>query len=177
MKTKRLWVLVATGILCAGVLFNFCGDASGTMTAEEVKMLLDEGWKPQGPVLLSCEDGTQRTAVQLMAASYEPEAVQKLLEHGQSATMTTPEYPHTPLELCLKTLQYLPLGDAPEGLEYKGLAVLDVLLAHGAVPAENTHELLPCDAAMHRRVVELFEQHGHYIMAGENPYNACCVPE
>ena len=177
MKTKFRAGLVVAGILCCGAVFFYCGASSRPMAAEDVITLLDEGWKPEGAVLLTCDDGTQRTPVQLVAAAYEPEAVQKLLELGQSATLTTPEYPHTPLELCLKSLQYLPLREDPEGVEYDGLAVLEILLTHGALPGENARELLPCDAAMHRRVVELFEQHGHYILAGDNSCNACCAPE
>lgn len=55
--------------------------------------------------------------------------------------------------------------------------MLDILLQHGAMPTPETRELLPLDRALDKEITELFRKHSFHLDAGENPYNACCMPE
>lgn len=81
------------------------------------------------------------------------------------------------LNSCLAELQFLQLGEDPEGWEYQLLEKLEELLQRGACPTAETRTLLPLNETLRTRIVEMMEKHGHYILAGEAPCNACCSPE
>lgn len=85
----------------------------------------------------------------------------------------------TPIDACLETMRYATLGkNAEEDARLRGkVETLDILLQHGAMPTAETRELLPLDRELDKEITELFRKHSFHLDAGENPYNACCVPE
>lgn len=85
----------------------------------------------------------------------------------------------TPIDACLETMRYATLGkNAEEDARLRGkVETLDILLQHGAMPTAETRELLPLDRELDKEITELFRKHSFHLDSGENPYNACCVPE
>lgn len=85
----------------------------------------------------------------------------------------------TPIDACLETMRYATLGkNAEEDARLRGkVETLDILLQHGAMPTAETRELLPLGRELDKEITELFRKHSFHLDAGENPYNACCVPE
>lgn len=85
----------------------------------------------------------------------------------------------TPIDACLETMRYATPGkNAEEDTRLRAqVEILDILLQHGATPTAETRELLPLDRELDKEITELFRKHSFHLDAGENPYNACCVPE
>lgn len=147
--------------------------------------LVADGVMPPPPMELSPQYPS--TAMQLAAGNEHgaPEMVRWLLAQGHGVHAAAPaEIEPTllwlqPLDACVHRIQYLSQGVSEEqdALLRRHLEVLDILLQHGATPTERTREMLPFDAAVRRHLVGLMQKHGHHITAGDNPYNACCVPE
>lgn len=85
----------------------------------------------------------------------------------------------TPIDMCLETMRYATPGkNAEEDTRLRAqVEILDILLQHGATPTAETRELLPLDQTLDKEITELFRRHGFHLDAGENPCNACCLPE
>lgn len=175
MKIRKTHLVAGSLLVVVLGAVAIYGLKEQTLTSSDAVQVLENAGP--GPVVVETDKDKASTPVQLLAEGYNPEAMKKLLEQGHSATAVTAENPQIPLDISLKSLQYLSLGDDPEGLEYKSLAVLDLLLQHGARPGNETKDMLPIDDALRCRVVGTLQKHGHHITAGEAPYNACCVPE
>lgn len=144
--------------------------------------LVADGVLPPPPMELSPRHPC--TAMQLAAGNEHgaPEMVRWLLALGHGVHAEAPAVKGDwlqPLDACAQRIQYLSMGVSGEqdALLLRHLEVLEILLEHGAVPTELTREMLPFDAAVRQQFVELMQKHGHHITAGDNPYNACCVPE
>lgn len=169
-KSHIIGIISLVGVLCTSA---FC---SLWQEEELTPGKILETIQADGPSVLEIADRSV-TPVQYFVAEYEPVAVQKVLEMGYSAVGVTVDNPQLPLDICMQTLQFLQLGELPDGLEYRSLKTLDILLQHGALPGDRTRELLPIDEALRARVVSLFEKHGISILSGENVCNDCCAPQ
>lgn len=152
------------------------------------KKLVEDGVLPPPPQNLA--PALSGTALQLAAQNEyaSPETVRWLLALGHAVQVPSPPQgpssgqgtpPQQPLDACLSAMQYVTAGINEEfdARLRRHLEVLDILLQHGAVPTEQSRMILPIDADSRQQVVELMQRHGHYIMAGDNPCNACCEPE
>ncbi len=150
-----------------------------------LQKLIADGLLPAPPQTLApyleCSP-LQLVAGQTMPA---PDTVRWLLTSGHSvhgkaaASSASHELPGfcllSPLDACVQAMQYLSLESTAAAGH---LEVLSLLLQQGAVPSAGTKDLLPMfDAGLRSRIVSLMEQHGYYILSGENSCNACCQPE
>lgn len=166
MKKSHLSAIVA--VFCAlGASALYCVSLSSSETAPEPG-LEDAGAEPGPPACM--------TPVQTQAGAFNPAALRELLSQGHSASAASEAEPALPLDICLKSMQYLALGESPDGLEHRSLEILDMLLEHGARPGCQTKDFLPIDDALKSRVLEMLRRHGIEILAGDNPENPCCVP-
>ncbi len=143
--------------------------------------LIADGILPQPPRELVFQ-GENCTLLQIVAGADTPapEAVRWLLSLGhQPNALPAGENGHSPVEACLKSIRYASLGQSvEEDARLRGkVEILDILLQHGAMPTAETRELLPLDRSLDKEITELFRKHSFHLDAGENPYNACCVPE
>lgn len=129
-----------------------------------------------GPAEISVAGGWV-TPVQYFADSYAPETVQKLLDMGYSVSATTSENTQLPLDICLRSLQFLQLSQDPAGPEYCSLKTLDILLQHGALPGDRSRDILPIDNELRSAVLGVFEKHGINILSGADVCNYCCPAE
>lgn len=99
-----------------------------------------------------------------------------LIQHNDEEESSYDAEPLTPLDSCLRTMTY-EIPDTGEEERLNGrFQILDLLLEHGARPTSRTEELLPIDADLKQRVLELLQRHGYHITAGEMPDNPCCIP-
>lgn len=143
--------------------------------------LIEDGVLTAPPHELNHE-GELRSLLQIVANDDKPapETLRWLLLLGhQPNVLPTGENRQTPVDACLDSIRYATLGkseDEDARLRDK-VEMLDILLQHGAIPTAETRELLPLDRALDREITELFRKHSFHLDAGENPYNACCVPE
>lgn len=143
--------------------------------------LIADGILPQPPQELEFQ-GKRHTPLQIVtgADTPAPDAVRWLLSLGhQPNALPTGENQRTPVDVCLNSIRYASLGQSEKEdtrLRSK-VEMLDILLQHGALPTAETRELLPLDRALDKEITELFRKHSFHLDAGENPYNACCVPE
>lgn len=144
--------------------------------------LIADNLLPAPPQELPRAEGS-RTPLQVVAGAYEPApgTLRWLLSlgHNPNALPENDQSSLTPLHACLSGMQYLSMGqgETADARLRRKLEVLDILLQHGALPDEQTRDLLPINADLERDIMGLFRKHGHHITAGDNPYNACCVPE
>ncbi len=132
--------------------------------------------------------GELRSLLQIVASSDKPAPVtlRWLLSLGHQPNAVPTEAPdganacsRVPIDACLDSIRYASLGQSEEEdtrLRSK-VEMLDILLQHGAVPTSETRELLPLDRELDKEVSEIFRKHGFHLDAGDNPYNACCIPE
>ena len=143
--------------------------------------LIEDGILPQPPRELVFQ-GENCTLLQIVAGADTPapDAVRWLLSLGhQPNALPAGENRCTPVDACLKSIRYASLGQSEEeDARLRGkVEMLDILLQHGAMPTPETRELLPLDRALDKEITELFRKHSFHLDAGENPYNACCMPE
>ncbi len=125
--------------------------ANITPSPETVRWLISEGYDVNGlPTTVMQQEGEE-----------EPDSDEEAL---------------TPLDSCLRTMTY-EVPEAGEDDRLNGrIQILDMLLEHGACPTSRTEELLPIDADLKQRVLELLQRHGYHITAGDMPDNPCCIP-
>ena len=160
------------------------------------QQLIQEGLLPRPPREFTSEE-CSATPLQLVADAIEPapETMRWLLAQGQlpdalptGADTPAPEEEveeiprilrKTALDLCLDSIRFSSHGvSEQEDSRLRGkIECLDILLQHGARPTGQTQEMLPLNPELEAEIVEMFRRHGHHITAGEDPYNACCVPE
>lgn len=99
-----------------------------------------------------------------------------VMQHEGEEEPDSDEEALTPLDSCLRTMTY-EIPDPGEEDRLNGrFQILDLLLEHGARPTARTEELLPIDADLKQRVLELLQRHGYHITAGDMPDNPCCIP-
>lgn len=133
-------------------------------------------------------EGELRTLLQIVAAADKPapETLRWLLSLGlqPNAVPTAPtddsnSHRRAPIDVCLNSIRYVIAGQGEEMDSFlRGkVEMLDILLQHGAVPTSETRELLPLDRDLDKEITELFRKHSFHLDAGDNPYNACCIPE
>lgn len=145
------------------------------------RKLIADGVLPPPPHELVFQ-GENRTPLQIVAGADipAPEAVRWLLSLGhQPNALPAGDNRRTPVDTCLNSVRYASLGQSEEeDARLLGkVEMLDILLQHGAMPTSETRELLPLDRALDKEITELFRKLSFHLDAGENPYNACCVPE
>ena len=145
-------------------------------TLPQLRQLVAEGLLPVPPATLTSADGSSKTPLQLVAGSSQdsaPDTLRWLFEQGHSQV----EAPSAALNACVKSMQWFSYGLGPEvdGMIRSGLACLEVLLEHGARHDADTRELLPVDARLKEQIVEMMQNHGSHIMAGET-CKGCCAP-
>lgn len=160
------------------------------------QQLIKDGFLPQPPQEIELPD-VHCTPLQCVAGAIlpVPDTLRWLLAqgHNPNALPTGADTPasedegeetprilrKTPIDACLETMRYATPGkNTEEDARLRGkVEILDILLQHGAVPTAETRELLPLDRVFDKKIKEIFRKHGFHLDAGENPYNACCVPE
>lgn len=145
-------------------------------TLPQLRQLVAEGILPVPPATLSGADGAATTPLQLVAGSSlnsAPDTLRWLFELGHSVEKEAV----TPLNACVKSMQWFSYGlgkDVDEMID-SGLACLELLLERGARSDADTRALLPTDAALKEKVVNIMLRHGVHIMAGETCHD-CCAP-
>ncbi len=151
-------------------------------TLPTYQKLIADNLLPEPPQELPGAEGS-RSPLLVVAGAHEPapDTLRWLLSlgHSPNALPGNDKSSQSPLHACMAGMQYLSMGqgEAADARLRRKLEALDILLQHGALPDEQTRDLLPINADLEREVVDLFRKHGHHITAGENPYNACCVPQ
>ncbi len=149
--------------------------------------LIEDGVLPDPPPELKHE-GELRSLLQIVTAADKPapETLRWLLSlgHQPNAVPAAPAddtnaHRRVPIDVCLNSVRYaIPGQSEEEDSRLRGkVEMLDVLLQHGAVPTSETRELLPLDRGLDKEITEIFRKHSFHLDAGDNPYNACCIPE
>ena len=149
--------------------------------------LIEDGVLPVPPPELKHE-GELRSLLQIVTAADKPapETLRWLLSlgHQPNAVPAAPAddtnaHRRVPIDVCLNSVCYaIPGQSEEEDSRLRGkVEMLDVLLQHGAVPTSETRELLPLDRGLDKEITEIFRKHSFHLDAGDNPYNACCIPE
>jgi hypothetical protein len=160
-------------------------------TLATLQRLIQEGLLPTVPQEFVTEERAYTTLSMVVANIIpSPETVRWLISEGHDVNgLPTTVMQHegeeesdsgeealTPLDSCLRTMTY-EIPDTGEEERLNGrFQILDLLLEHGARPTSRTEELLPIDADLKQRVLELLQRHGYHITAGEMPDNPCCIP-
>lgn len=150
------------------------------------KLVADEILPTPPQELMFREERSTPLQIAVSADSPAPDAVRWLLSLGHQPNASAMQDAEiacsvgkAPIDACLNSIRYSSLGQSEEeDARLRGkVEMLDILLQHGAVPTAETRELLPLDRALDQEITELFRKHSFHLDAGDNPYNACCVPE